>query len=415
MPLPAILAALARVGAGIAARVGATGAARTMVSAARGVPLSAADSVQELARQRLATSFAPVKGAGFRVLENTQLGNAGALFQAIYGKGRPTGAPAAPPVSTSQMAAAASAPPLPPPTGAPAAPPAAARPGSTPPPNPRPQGLLDRMVDTFHRTRDTVRQMQQRFSPVAEQVSSMTMDQRYQRLEKAGKLLDQNVVARSTGTPNPTREQITHQSEAEEERQRQAAVQSSNWQQVGQAGWNAGKKTLAGTLAMTNPMGMATAPIWLQGVITGFEKLGKTISETNRDLTKFDGRIADSFARLDFSQLRSRQQVARATSGSAAFLNDSLAALVRELQPMRNALTTVMNGVGILAVNVARLVNVLLKMHPVVAAGVKAAEEAERRLAAKNEQESQGAAKDFMRAIRDGKFSMPSNKVPGER
>jgi hypothetical protein len=105
----------------------------------------------------------------------------------------------------------------------------------------------------------------------------------------------------------------------------------------------------------------------------------------------------------------------RATSGSASFLNDSLASLVRELQPVRQAVTTAMNSLGILAVNTARLVNILFQLHPAVKATVMAAEKLEKTMAKRKQEEAQAGTKDFMRAIRDGSFKMPKAKKPGEK
>ncbi len=452
LALPVILAALARVGAGLAARAGATGVARSLIGMARtagaGVARrAAARAAAQAAASRGASAgvtaasegaaapqfghgmhaWVDAPGTGARVLENTTLRNARSLFQAIYGQTPPAGATsaaaaaapgsqAAAAAQTAEQAAAAVATPS---TAAAPAPPGPAMPtsagpppvppGATPPSNPRPQSLLDRTLDAWRQARATYDQARQRFTPISEQVANLTLDQRYQRLQAAGKLPAPGSFA-SAGPP--TREQQVIHGEAEEERQRQEDIANSRHAQVRQAAWSAGKKSLAGALAMTNPAKMATAPIWLYGVIKGFELLGRTISDTNRDLRQFDSRIADSFARLDYAQLRSRQKVAQATSGSASFLNDQLAALTRELQPMRNTLGTLLNVVGGNLVSAARSMNTLLT--PIVKSLEKIAKVAEWWYGTGQSEEGQAALRDFLRTQRDGKFSMPNNKRPGE-
>jgi hypothetical protein len=277
-------------------------------------------------RPRLALGR-PIGGGGPRVLENTTLTNARALFQAIHGQTPPAGATveaaaAAAPGSqvqaaaaTAQQAAAAGgAPPVTPPATPPIPPPSSApppSPGSTPPSNPRPQGLLDRALDAWQRARSAYESARNRYTPIADQVAGMTMDQRYGRLQQSGKLSNIGDVAKRFGTPNPSRDQHVQHSEEEEERQRQESIAQSRKGQIGQAVWSAGKRSLAAAISQATPAGIATQPLWLYGVIRGFEQLGSAISETNRDLRKFDERISDSFARLDYAQLRSRQQVAQ--------------------------------------------------------------------------------------------------------
>lgn len=428
MSLPAILAALARVAAPIAARVGAPAVARTLAGAARVAP-AVARGAAAATTAASSSAAAPVSQAagGMRVLENTKLTNARSLFQAIYGQSPPAAAStAAANVGASQIQSAASAPAASPaaaatppatPPAAPPTPPAAPSPGSTPPSNPRPQTILDRAKDAWESTKRAYESTRARFEPVANQVRNLTLDQRYQRLQQAGRLLDPGAVGRQIGTPTPSREQHVNASEAEEERQRQQAVQQSRSAQVGQAAWNVGKKALFTSLKMTNPASMATAaataPLWLYGIIKGFERLGQTISETNRDLVRFDERIADSFQRLDFQQLRSRQQMARATGGSASMLNEQLAALIREMQPIRESVTTFLNTAGSSIVFVARMAAFVLKWHPMFVAMHRTAQLAERFMGRGEAQEAQKAAKDFMRDIRDGKFDRP--KVPPPR
>lgn len=469
MPIPAIVAqigaALARSGAAVAARAGATGAARTLVAAGR----TAATTASKKAIVQAATSSAAqtaaattgqsaagaVQAGGMRVLEDTTLNNARSLFQAIHGQTPGTAAAvsqAAPKIDpllnaakqisaadpkvtaaelqkslgitgdrakqllgASQTAPGTGAQAIPAtPAASPASPaipkpaPANSAPAPQPQASPKPQGILDRASEAFSRAREAANQVRERFESVQDRVKSLSMDERYQRLQKAGKLLDPLQVGKQQGTPNPSREQVVKSSEIEEERQRQEANQQSRTGQVGQAAWSAGKKMLmagVGQAITPLPMKAVTAPIWLYGIIRGFETLGRTLSETNRDLSKFDSRIADSFARLDYQQFRSRQRMAGATSGSASMLNDQLGKLIKEVEPLRESVTTFLNLAGGSLVGVARFLALIIKWHPLIVGMGKAAEAAEKWFGKKDGEVAQAAAKELLRDIRDGNFS----------
>jgi hypothetical protein len=444
VPLPVILTGLARVGAALAARAGAPAAARVLAGLARQAAPGAARRAAAAAARRAGSSAATTAagtGGGLRVLENTTLTNARSLFQAIYGQTPPAGAaaaaahttaaapqlqaaaatpaaavpgtPAAAPAAAGLSApGAAAAPPSAPAAGPPPGPARPPPPGSTPPASPKPQQALDRMRDAWERGKALFEQARQRFEPVSERVKNLSLDDRYKRLEQSGRLLEPNLVGRQLGIPTPSREQTVAASEAEEERQRQAEIQQSRSAQVGQAAWSAGKRAVFGAMVRQVPGAALAAPLWLYPVITGFERLGRTLSETNRDLVRFDERIADSFARLDFAQLRSRQQMAQATGGSATMLNNQLAALIRELQPVRESVTTFLNTAGGSIVFIARMAAFLLKWHPLFVGMHKTAQIAERVMGKGQVQQAQAAAKDFMRDIRDGKFERRKVKRP---
>jgi hypothetical protein len=245
----------------------------------------------------------------------------------------------------------------------------------------------------------------------------MTLDERYGRLVQSGKLPSIGDVAKRFATPSPSREQIVQHGEEEEERQRQAAIAQSRSSQIGQAAWGVGKKTLAAALsvgtAATNPISLLTLPATLYALEKSLQAFGKSVSESNRDLRQFNSRISDSFARLDYAQMRSRHQLATSTSGSSSFLNNSFTALVREMQPMRESMATLVNSTGILAIQLARAINTLLT--PMAASLKTIAEIAEWWYGKSEMEEPQAAARDFLRSIRDGKFSMPASKKPGER
>lgn len=437
MPGP-ILAALARLGAGLAARVGASGAARSLAGAARSGAAKAAQiraaahqagfkgSIPEAIFENVVSKPA---GVGPRVLENTKLNSARALYEAIFG------GPTASPAGTQQTAASTAAqvanqtqqqataaappasPPIPPPPagGGPNTPPPSpgAAPGRTRPSQPQAQSWLDRAADGWQHLQARWQAMQERYTPVAQQVAGQTIDQRYERLKNRGAMPNIADVARQFSTPSPSREQIVQHGEDAEERQRQQEIQDSRWQRVGQAGMDAGKKAFSAAMSLANPVtALVKLPAAAYGVTTAFERLGRTIAETNRDLTRFDERIADSFARYDYAQLRSRQQIARATGGTASGLNDQLKKLLEELQPIRESVTTFLNLAGSSLVFIARAAALLVKWNPAVMAMMKAAALAERQFGKQGAGEPQAAAKDFLRDIRDGQFERPRNPPP---
>lgn len=444
MPAPALAAILYRVGAGLAARIGASGAARGLVAASRAAKGAQAAAGMEIGPGN-ALGLGKAAGGGAKVLENTKLGNARGLFEAIYGKSGPS--PQAAQAATQQTAAAqagqvanqasqqaaaaagspptsggaggsgagsggsagASAPPPPPP------PPggSGSGSGSTPPSQPNARSWLDRAADQWKQMQAQWQAIHNRYTPVDQQTAGMTTDQRYARLGQKNALPNIGDVARQFSTPNPSREQIVQHGEREEERQRQKDIADSRWQQVGQSAHDAGKVALkAGTSAMNPTTALLKLPAAAYGVVKAFEQVGRTISDTNRDLRKFDERIADSFARYDYAQLRSRQKVAQATGGSASFLNDQLKALLEEVQPLTESVVSFLNLAGGSLVYIARAIALMVKWNPAVWALMQAAKEAEKFMNKGEAREAQAAGKDFLRAIRDGTYTMPKNKKP---
>ena len=77
-------------------------------------------------------------------------------------------------------------------------------------------------------------------------------------------------------------------------------------------------------------------------------KFGEAASEAMRDLAKFSPVIAQSLAMLDYTRMQTDAQYARATGGSGAAMNDALADLIQEMEPMREMMGTITN-VGLTA------------------------------------------------------------------
>ncbi len=384
--------------------------------------------------------------SGPKVLENTKLGNARSLFEAIYGGGG-HGAQAAQTATQSTTAAQASQvanqaaqqtaasagaspaaaggaggagagsggsagasapPPPPPPPGG-----QGSSPGSTPPSQPSSKSWLDRAADQWRNMQAQWQAARGRFTPVDQQTAGMSVDERYQRLGAKGAMPNIGDVARQFQTPNPSREQIVQHGESEEEKARQKEIEGSKWNQIGQSMHDAGKSALKGASSLTNPTtALIKLPAAAYGVVKAFEQVGRTISETNRDLIKFDERIADSFARYDYAQLRSRQKVAQATGGSASFLNDQLKALLEEIQPLTEGVVSFLNVAGGSLVFIARTLAFIIKWNPAVMAMSAAAKTAESFMKKGEAREAQAAGKDFLRSVRDGSFKMPKNPKP---
>lgn len=91
------------------------------------------------------------------------------------------------------------------------------------------------------------------------------------------------------------------------------------------------------------------APAALLGTVALLKKFTFGLSESNRDLAKWNGALAASFARLDIQQMRMNIRTANATSGTGAELNRQLGEVLTEFQPIREDLGRLVNVVGISA------------------------------------------------------------------
>lgn len=89
----------------------------------------------------------------------------------------------------------------------------------------------------------------------------------------------------------------------------------------------------------------------LGGAVALFKKMTFGMSDANRDLAKWNGAIAASFAKLDIQSMRLDIQTARASAGGAATLNDAIAELKTEFQPIRENTARLLNIVGVMGVN----------------------------------------------------------------
>lgn len=91
-----------------------------------------------------------------------------------------------------------------------------------------------------------------------------------------------------------------------------------------------------------------------------------TVSESRRDLGRWNGSIAASFAQLDIRRMQGDIKTAEGVSGSTAGLNAAYGDLLEELRPIRQDMMTLINGVGIVAANVGRVLAFVSKYLPFV-------------------------------------------------
>lgn len=96
----------------------------------------------------------------------------------------------------------------------------------------------------------------------------------------------------------------------------------------------------------------------MEGGILAIATLLKTfaerVGEGNRELAKWDGSLAASFAKLDIHRMGLERDTAAETSGSAAMLNESLAELADAIQPIKNDLINALNFLAIIAAQTAK-------------------------------------------------------------
>lgn len=131
-------------------------------------------------------------------------------------------------------------------------------------------------------------------------------------------------------------------------------------------------KAVAGIFAKlgagTGPVGHSLSlftklagPAGLVGMIFGMKKFVGVLSESNRDLAKWNGSLAASFNKLDIQQMKFDMQTANATSGSASALNDAFAELLTEFQPIRQDIGILVNLAGIGIANGTKQLIILVK------------------------------------------------------
>lgn len=386
MPLPFILAALARIAGPVLARVGVRAAAGAAAEGAIGTAAQQAG--------KAAATNAPAF-----VLDSTKLGNARKITAALGGKvpaaATVPGAPAATPAPGTSTAAgpargaafpgskarAANPAHLPqgsanPPApsipknpkgwrkgtgswaqpnvpgaasgGSPSAAPSPPPPMTSAPQTGKPQGgdswaskISKKFADLKTKVAQTANAAMQKHIPdVADQTKGMSWEQRYERLQKAGKLLEPSQVAKSIGTPAPTQNQITEKSEEHE----QAANEK----------YNEAREKARGSAKATAFIGV-NAPIALALAFKKATDAATTYAEGQVALARFNGQIAGAVAKFDLADMKRQRNFAGATSNSTRELIETFSKFKDDLQPIKQSVTTILNKAATLVIQAAQL------------------------------------------------------------
>lgn len=167
-------------------------------------------------------------------------------------------------------------------------------------------------------------------------------------------------------------------------------------------------------MAMKSVKPIATSLAFGTGLPKLLEVFAQRLSESNRNLTRFNGMIAASFAAKDIAQIRADWATAKGTEGTTSSLNLQLAKLIEETQPIRQSVVTILNLMGIAATRLARLYVSALKYLPFVekaAETLAKMEETQRKEAAQSLPAQ--ANRDALRDIRNGLFARGVNPPPG--
>lgn len=215
--------------------------------------------------------------------------------------------------------------------------------------------------------------MQKQVPDVADQTKGMSWEQRYERLQKAGKLLEPSQVAKSIGTPNPTNQQITEKSEEHE----QAANEKYN-----AAGQKAKEslKSAAFIGGVGGPIALALAFKKATDAATSYAE-GQV--EASRGLARFNAQIAGAVAKFDLADLKRNQRFTNATGGSTAQLLETFSKFKDDLQPIKQIMTTGFNVMAKVVIQFCQIAIAYMKTMPSYAIAKAIADEAERREKAK--------------------------------
>lgn len=79
-----------------------------------------------------------------------------------------------------------------------------------------------------------------------------------------------------------------------------------------------------------------------------------SVLDVNRELAKWDGRLASSVVRLDMLRMRTEMQTASGTANTGSLLNDEFGKLLVEMQPIRQAVGNISNLVATAIVYLSR-------------------------------------------------------------
>lgn len=119
-------------------------------------------------------------------------------------------------------------------------------------------------------------------------------------------------------------------------------------------------------------------PVAFGAILKGLKEFAGLVSESNRDLAKWNGGLAASFMSLDLKKQQLEINRAAETGGTAANLNAHLGKLLEELAPISNTFSSIVNLGATLGVEIARDMAAIVKyvsLFPGVAAIIKKIED----------------------------------------
>ena len=125
---------------------------------------------------------------------------------------------------------------------------------------------------------------------------------------------------------------------------------------------------LAGAAALAHPVGAAVAaiaslPVVTYGLVKAFKSLDERILENNQNLTRFNGAIGVSYARIERQGLMLSKRTADATAGTLTALGGKYMELREAMQPFNEASGNLKNAMGIgftsIGIQLTSLLNLL--------------------------------------------------------
>jgi len=305
----------------------------------------------------------------------------------------------------------------------------------------------NKLLEALKRLTEAVKEANRPRRTVAQDIKGLSWGERWMRLEETGQLLSEDEVKAATLKERVSKRDVIRESERREQQKRDRenatpppggllgailSLGQSLWRS-GAAGGGGGGGAAAGAAgagsagmggAVARLAGLAANPYVVAGTaVAGFavaagklpritERLGAGLMEAQRPLAIFSASIAATVTRMDYQKRVLDMHTARATSGSASLVGNSLMQLRSEMQPMREAMTTVKNLAVHGLIQFGRLVNSIWGWIP----GVKQIGEYLKNIEKKlGGGEPNRALNDHLRAIASGAWLEPKNRKPGER
>lgn len=99
---------------------------------------------------------------------------------------------------------------------------------------------------------------------------------------------------------------------------------------------------------------------------TQLEKFVRTVVDSNRGLSQWNGNIANSFAQSGFREQQREIDLGKNTEGGVVLLNESFQDLLDETQQLREMSARALNYTAILAANTAKILTIVMKYSPFI-------------------------------------------------